>query len=184
MSEAEAQPVAKKPKLRWYQYRLRTLLLFVLAANLMFCWIAVKRDRERRLREAIGRIEQLYGQHVGWHSDFHASSGERGCIFLAGTGQSYTIVVTDQSYQVRTSKSLHHSIPRLDLSQIDGEPILTIDRVADDAHGVPGRFITNRYRLLLDEIEEIGSDNGVAANTARSQGESPLGTAGRGSKID
>ena len=39
---------APAPKLRWYQYRLRTLLLLMLAVSLVCSWLAVRWERQRR----------------------------------------------------------------------------------------------------------------------------------------
>jgi hypothetical protein len=39
MSEAESKPAAPKPKLRWYQYRLRTLLLLPVVIALWFALV-------------------------------------------------------------------------------------------------------------------------------------------------
>ncbi len=36
------------PKLRWYQYRLRSLLLLMLAVSLVFSWLAVRWQRQRQ----------------------------------------------------------------------------------------------------------------------------------------
>ena len=38
MSEPEIQPAAPKPKLRWYQYSLRTLLLAPVVLAVVFGW--------------------------------------------------------------------------------------------------------------------------------------------------
>ena len=42
-----------KPKRRWYQYSLRTLLLLVLVAAVPCSWLAVRMQRAKRQREAI-----------------------------------------------------------------------------------------------------------------------------------
>lgn len=50
------------PKRRkWFQFRLRTLLIAVLVLSLPLSWVAVRMDRARRQREAVEEIERLRG---------------------------------------------------------------------------------------------------------------------------
>jgi hypothetical protein len=56
------QPTAPKPKRRWYQYSLRTLLIFVTLFALACSWFAVKMQQARRQREAVEAIEKLGGE--------------------------------------------------------------------------------------------------------------------------
>ena len=53
---------AKSTKLRWYQYRLRTLLLVVLLMSLPLSWLAVKMDRVKKERKAVAEIVTLGGR--------------------------------------------------------------------------------------------------------------------------
>lgn len=46
---------------RWYQYRLRTLLVFVLLASIGLSWFGVKLNQARKQREAVGAIEEFGG---------------------------------------------------------------------------------------------------------------------------
>ena len=41
------------PKLRWYQFSLRSLLLFVLACSLVCSWLGVKMQRAREQKQAV-----------------------------------------------------------------------------------------------------------------------------------
>ena len=52
MSEPEIQPAAPKPKLRWYQYSLRTLLLAPVVLAVVFGWPHVHR------RDIVWRLEK------------------------------------------------------------------------------------------------------------------------------
>lgn len=47
---------------KWFQFRLRTLLIAVLALSLPLSWFAVKMSRARRQREAVDAIERQAGQ--------------------------------------------------------------------------------------------------------------------------
>lgn len=54
---------------RWFQFRLRTLLIAVLVLSLPLSWLAVRMDRARRQREAVEAIRALGGQVVyDWQS--------------------------------------------------------------------------------------------------------------------
>ncbi len=62
--------IAPKPKLRWFQFRLRSLLIFVTLCALPCSWLAVKRQEARRQREAIAAIKKLGGDvFYDWQHD-------------------------------------------------------------------------------------------------------------------
>jgi hypothetical protein len=50
-----------KPKLRWFQFSLRTLLVFVTLCAIPCSWLAVKMQQAKRQREAVVAIEKLGG---------------------------------------------------------------------------------------------------------------------------
>ena len=52
MSEVET------PKRRWFQFRLRTLLIVVLVLSLSLSWFATRLERARRQREAVEAIQK------------------------------------------------------------------------------------------------------------------------------
>ena len=52
---------APKPKRRWYQYSLRTLLIFVTLSAIPCSWFAVKMQQARRQRAAVEAIRKLKG---------------------------------------------------------------------------------------------------------------------------
>ena len=54
-----------KPKRRWFQYSLQTLLVFVTLCAIPCSWYAVKMNRVKRQREAVEAIEKLGGR-VEW----------------------------------------------------------------------------------------------------------------------
>lgn len=61
METTEAKTDIPSPKLRRYQYRLRTLLIVMLLASIGMSWFAVKMQRATRQREAVEAIESLGG---------------------------------------------------------------------------------------------------------------------------
>jgi len=50
-----------KPKLRWYQFSLRTLLILVTLAAVVCSWYAVEMQQAAKRRAAIDKIEKLGG---------------------------------------------------------------------------------------------------------------------------
>jgi hypothetical protein len=57
--EADSLPTAEKkpPRLRWHQFSLRTLLIFVTAGAILMSWFAVKMKQAHRQKEVIAQIE-------------------------------------------------------------------------------------------------------------------------------
>ncbi len=53
------QPTAPKPKRRWYQYSLRTLMVVVTLFAVACSWFAVKLGQARRQREAVEALMRL-----------------------------------------------------------------------------------------------------------------------------
>ena len=47
---------------RWFQFRLRTLLLVTIAFNIAFCWVAFKLKQARTQREAVEAVLHMRGQ--------------------------------------------------------------------------------------------------------------------------
>jgi hypothetical protein len=58
----ESKPDLSRPKLRWCQYSLRTLLLGVLLASIGMSWFTPRIQRARKQREAVEAIERLGGE--------------------------------------------------------------------------------------------------------------------------
>jgi hypothetical protein len=63
-----------KPKRRWYQYSLRTLLIAVTLFAIPCGWLAVKMQEKRREWEVVAEIEKLGGV-VHWSEP----AGRVGC---------------------------------------------------------------------------------------------------------
>lgn len=61
MTEAKSQPAMPKPKLQWFQFSLRTLIVFVTLCAIPCSWIAVKMKAARRQREMVAAIYELGG---------------------------------------------------------------------------------------------------------------------------
>ena len=49
------------PKLRWYQFSLRSLLLFFLFCSVPFGWLGARMQNARRQRESVEAITKLGG---------------------------------------------------------------------------------------------------------------------------
>ena len=50
-----------KPKLRWFQFRLRSLLVLTLLCSIACSWLAVKKQRADRQRELVSAIREAGG---------------------------------------------------------------------------------------------------------------------------
>lgn len=61
MSIVNSQPNPTSPRLRWFQFSLRTLLLFVLLVSIGMSWVAVRMQKAKKQREAVEAIEKLGG---------------------------------------------------------------------------------------------------------------------------
>ncbi len=61
MNTTESQPAAPKPKRRWYQYSLRTLLLAFVLFALAMGWVETRLQRAQQQRAAVERINGLGG---------------------------------------------------------------------------------------------------------------------------
>ena len=59
------QPTNLKPKRRWYQYSLRTLLIFVTLFAVACSWFTVKLNQARKQREAVEALTKL-GCRIGY----------------------------------------------------------------------------------------------------------------------
>ncbi len=101
MSVAEPEPAVPKPSIRWYQFRLRTLLVFVTLCVIPYSWLAVKLWKEKREEEAAAAIQEAGGV-VEWDKNaagpawLHGVLGEH---FFA-----HVIRVTLQGQQVTDSR--------------------------------------------------------------------------------
>ena len=67
-------PKAEPPKRkrRWYQFSLRTLLIFTVVCAIGSAWVARRMDRKRRDREAVAVILKLGGS-VSYDYQFDSS---------------------------------------------------------------------------------------------------------------
>ncbi len=52
---------ARKPRRRWYQYSLRSLLLLMLLASIGMSWFAVRMQKSRRQQDAVEAVEKAGG---------------------------------------------------------------------------------------------------------------------------
>ncbi len=69
MTEPEPQPVVPKPKLRWYQYSLRTLLTVVLICTIPCSWLGWEANRARRQARNMDAFRELVSEEWIW-SDY------------------------------------------------------------------------------------------------------------------
>jgi hypothetical protein len=58
------QPATPKPKLRWFQFSLRSMLIFVTLFAVACSWFAVKREQAKKQRQAVEAIRKTKFGHV------------------------------------------------------------------------------------------------------------------------
>jgi hypothetical protein len=68
-------PPAKRPRLRWYQYSLRTLFLLTLIVSLLMSWYAVKLKKARAQKKAVDAILAA-GDTVEYDYEFDEQGNE------------------------------------------------------------------------------------------------------------
>jgi hypothetical protein len=68
---SSTEPASPKPKLRWYQFSLRMLLIVVTLFAVAFSWFAVKMGQARRQREAVEAIRQTQSQFQDGMRHYH-----------------------------------------------------------------------------------------------------------------
>ena len=69
---------AARPKRRWYQFSLRTLLLAVLVINLPLSWFAARLEKARKQKEAVEALEK-----AGGYAFYRSQSEDRFAELLA-----------------------------------------------------------------------------------------------------
>ena len=69
MDATEPQPVPPVHKLRWYQFSLRSLMIFVLVGGVLLGWAGAFYRRVHAQRRAVSRVLGL-GGHVGYDYEF------------------------------------------------------------------------------------------------------------------
>ena len=65
-TEPESSPTAEKPpKLRWFQYRLRSLFILTTLVAIACSWLAVTMQNQRKQKAAAEAIEKIGGNVEG-----------------------------------------------------------------------------------------------------------------------
>ena len=85
-----------KPRRRWYQCSLRTLLVLMLLACIGMGWIAMKRQQARKEREAVEAIRQLdglFGETVDLKGEPRRQASWRKKLLGDDVGVDYDLVV-------------------------------------------------------------------------------------------
>lgn len=67
------QPAPPKPKLRWYQYRLRSLFILTFLVAVACSWLAVKMEQARKQKEAVDALIIKKGIHLRYDYEINNS---------------------------------------------------------------------------------------------------------------
>jgi hypothetical protein len=83
---------APKPKLRWFQYRLRTLLVVVTLFAIPCSWLAVKRQQAKR------RLESLPSSIIVLHAEYWLDGGTITIAGISDDGMPHTVALGQQMF--------------------------------------------------------------------------------------
>jgi hypothetical protein len=93
---ATSEPEAPAGKLRWFQYSLRSLLLFMLVASLGMSWVAVRMKRTRQQDEAVEEIKKLGGFVQYDYEAYHPGAEPSGPAWLRSLlGENFFATAVD-----------------------------------------------------------------------------------------
>jgi hypothetical protein len=176
MSVAEPQPAVPKPSIRWYQYRLRTLLLLPIVV--VIGGIVIHRiEHNRAQREAV---------HDLWRMGARTADGP-GQPLLAPLSES-AMMISHREGWLENLQGTHEPCAVLfynDYYTYDAEEIARLLRGVPSIrhvyveHSVISNEELERLRLLVPDIEIH-----QATNTPQPQSGSPRGGAGIGKMVN
>lgn len=84
---------------RWFQFRLRTLLIAALVLSLPLSWFAWRMEKAKRQREAVQAIEKLGGEaYYDWQGKFLLTPQVRNRIPL-GCGDYWGMTSSSRSWR-------------------------------------------------------------------------------------
>ena len=108
----------RKPRLRWFQYSLRSLLLVMLLASIAMSWVAVRMQKARKQKEAVEEIKKSRG----W-VEYHP--GPAWLRNLLGEDCFATVVHVSLHSQITDAGFLKHLKGLTQLQQLDlnGTPV-------------------------------------------------------------
>ena len=110
-NEAAATKAAPKTRLRWYQYRLRSLLILMVLVSIGMSWFAVKMQRARRQKAAVEAIRKLKETvEYEWESRSSSKTERPGPAWLRSLlGDDFlAAVVMVDLYRSATDGDLEH----------------------------------------------------------------------------
>lgn len=143
---------ARSKRRKWLQFRLRTLLIAILALSLPLSWFAVRLQRARRQREAVAAIEGL-----GGNVQYERPQGKQHPLFLRLRdllGQDFFDRVTLVYLQGNvTNADLEHLTALLDLERL----ILRSTQITDDGLKHLQAVVSLRFlELISTSITDVG----------------------------
>ncbi len=134
--ESQTTPAPPKVKLRWYQFRLRTLLFGVFLASLATSWFAVRMQRAREQDAAVRELGKFEGTFIYYDCEVENRLGfgpeekntPRGPAWLRGLlGDDFFNDVTRVSFgspEVTDENLIHlRAFPRLRHLLLDGTQV-------------------------------------------------------------
>jgi hypothetical protein len=159
------QPAPPNPKLRWYQYRLRTLFLITFLVAVAYSWLAVKIEQAQKQKKAADALRKN-GTNVLVAYDYETdSSGARnygatppGPAWLRNwLGDDFFGTVTGVSIlPLGKSASKPDLKPLEDLTHLKELPLCTGAITADDLVHLEGLFQLNYLNLEENQITGDG----------------------------
>ena len=86
---ADEQGKPKKPRRRWYQFSLRTLMLFVVVASLALAWVGNRYQRARESRQAAAEVRMTVATLRSLGADVVLCTGLAVPLYTSGSNPSW-----------------------------------------------------------------------------------------------
>jgi hypothetical protein len=147
------QSLTPTPKLRWYQYSLRSLMIFVTLFACLCSWFAVKMQQAKRQKEA---VEKLRGRGYAIEYDYeHVSPVPEWVVKLLGKDFLFDVYSVGEMISLPMMKFHVPALTDADMAVFDELPRLRTLRFCNN-FGNPAKF-TDQGLAHLEMLKGLES---------------------------